>query len=307
MKNRILNIGTRSSELAMYQANLVASILNKNGYQTQIIKIESEGDINLIQPIYKVGFSGVFTKTLDIALLNNKIDIAVHSLKDVPTNLAKGIENLAVLKREVSSDILKYKGDNVDFSSDLIIGTGSIRRKAQWLSKYPNHTIEGLRGNVNTRLQKIEDNSHWKGAIFAKAGLKRINLLGKNFIELDWMLPAPAQGAITISTRINDETIKEIRTVLNDEESEITTTIERDFMNAIQAGCSSPVAALAICKKNVIHFTGLIISLDGKEKALVEKSTSKANWKKFGLKCANEMKKNHQPLIDKIKLDLDEL
>jgi hydroxymethylbilane synthase len=304
--DRIIKIGTRASELAMYQANLVASILLKNNIKSEIIKIDSEGDINLIQPIYKLGFSGVFTKSLDTALINKKIDIAVHSLKDVPTDMAENIQNIAVLERADSKDILKYKGKNIDFSDDLTIGTGSIRRKAQWLNKYPNHTIEGLRGNVNTRLKKIDTNSHWKGAIFAKAGLKRIDLLGENFIDLDWMIPAPAQGAIAVASRMDDD-LSEIREALNHVSTEICTTIERDFMNAIQAGCSSPVGAITTIEKDEVHFTGLLISLDGKQKAILNKSIQIDNSKGFGVICANEMKANHQQLINDIKLDLNNL
>lgn len=304
--DRIIKIGTRASELAMYQANLVASILLKNNIKSEIVKIDSEGDIDLIQPIYKLGFSGVFTKSLDTALINKKIDIAVHSLKDVPTDLAESIQNLAVLERADSKDILKFKGKNIDFSADLVIGTGSIRRKAQWLNKYPNHTIEGLRGNVNTRLKKIDSNSHWKGAIFAKAGLKRINLLGENFIDLDWMIPAPAQGAIAVASRIDDDLI-EIRNALNHRPTEICTTIERDFMNAIQAGCSSPVGAITTIDKNEVHFTGLLISLDGKQKAVLNKTIKLDDSKGFGVTCANEMKGSHQQLINDIKLDLNSL
>ena len=303
---KVIKIGTRSSELAMYQANLVAHLLGQSGVETEIIKIDSKGDIDLIQPIYKLGFSGVFTKSLDTALLNNQIDIAVHSLKDVPTNLAEGITNLAVLERAESKDILKFKGSNVDFSNELVIGTGSIRRKAQWLNKYPHHKVEGLRGNVNTRLKKIDTNTHWKGAIFAKAGLKRINLLGDNYIDLDWMIPAPAQGAIVVSSRQNDD-LDEIRTILNHLPSEICTTIERDFMNAIQAGCSSPVGAIATLIDDVVHFKGLIISLDGKDKAVIEKSISVKDSSGFGISCANEMKAKYQSLIDSIKLDLEVL
>ncbi|MGV6862034.1 MAG: hydroxymethylbilane synthase [Putridiphycobacter sp.] len=305
--DRPIKIGTRTSELAMYQANLVAKMLNDAGFQTKIVKIDSEGDIDLIQPIYKIGFSGVFTKSLDIALLNKKIDIAVHSLKDVPTNLAEGIENLAVLKRADVNDVLVYKGDNLDLTQNLTFGTGSIRRKAQWLSRYPHHKIEGLRGNVNTRLQKIETNKHWKGAIFAKAGLERINLLKENHLVLDWMIPAPAQGAIVVASRIGDKSIAEIRSVLNHTDTEVCTKVERDFMNAIQAGCSSPVGAIAKIKDEVLTFKGLIISLDGLEKALVEKSVHVKESNGFGILCANEMKKNHQSLIDKIKLDLDQI
>jgi hydroxymethylbilane synthase len=307
MSSKAIKIGTRSSELAMYQAEIVAYFLAKKGVTSEIIKIESKGDIDLIQPIYKLGFTGVFTKSLDIALLNNQIDIAVHSLKDVPTNLADGLENIAVLERATTKDILVFKGNNVDFSESLTIGTGSIRRKAQWLHHFPHHKVEGLRGNVNTRLQKIEDHKHWKGAVFAKAGLQRIHLLGDNFIDLNWMIPAPAQGAIVVTALKNNTINKKIRSILNHKPSEICTTIERDFMNGIQAGCSSPVGAIATIKNELLTFKGLIISIDGKEKAEIEKVIETDKAKDLGFECAQEMKEKHKDLIKRIKIDLSTL
>jgi hydroxymethylbilane synthase len=307
MSSKAIKIGTRSSELAMYQAEIVAYFLAKKGVTSEIIKIESKGDIDLIQPIYKLGFTGVFTKSLDTALLNNQIDIAVHSLKDVPTNLADGLENIAVLERATTKDILVFKGNNVDFSESLTIGTGSIRRKAQWLHHFPHHKVEGLRGNVNTRLQKIEDHKHWKGAVFAKAGLQRIHLLGDNFIDLNWMIPAPAQGAIVVTALKNNTINKKIRSILNHKPSEICTTIERDFMNGIQAGCSSPVGAIATIKNELLTFKGLIISIDGKEKAEIEKVIETDKAKDLGFECAQEMKEKHKDLIKRIKIDLSTL
>ena len=304
--NRIIRIGTRSSDLAMWQANLVASILTKNGVQSEIIKIDSHGDIDLIQPIYNMGISGVFTKSLDTALLNQKIDIAVHSFKDVPTRLPKRIINLAVLERADTRDILKYKGD-FDDSKEHIIGTGSIRRKAQWLNKYPNHKIEPLRGNVNTRLQKIEDNEHWSGAIFAKAGLERLDLQGDNYVDLDWMIPAPAQGAIVVQCREKDNVTQSLKKMLNHFHSEVTTTVERDFMNKVEAGCSSPIGGIAEVQGEEIHFTGLMISIDGTEKAIVQQISQVKNYKKFGKECGIEMLMKHGKLVQKIKDDLDNM
>jgi hydroxymethylbilane synthase len=303
---RTIRIGTRSSNLAMWQANLVASILKENGVESEIIKIESQGDIDLKQPIYEMGISGVFTKSLDIALLNQKIDIAVHSLKDVPTHLPKRIINLAVLERADSRDILKYKGE-FDESLSHTIGTGSIRRKAQWLNKYPNHKIEALRGNVNTRLQKIEDNEHWSGAIFAKSGLERLDLQGDNFIDLDWMIPAPAQGAIVVQCREKDGITQSLKKILNHFHSEVTTTVERDFMNKIEAGCSSPIGGIAEVQGEEIHFTGLIISIDGTEKATVQQISHVKNYKKFGKECGIEMLMKHGKLVRKIKVDLENM
>ena len=206
MKNKI-RIGTRESQLAVWQATAVQQLLAANGFESELVYIKSEGDIDLETPLYEMGVQGIFTRSLDIALLNNKIDIAVHSMKDVPVQLAKGIIQAAVLKRASYKDLLVYKEDDSflqDKDSAAVIATSSIRRKAQWLHRYPNHTIENLRGNVNTRLQKVKENN-WQGAIFAAAGLERINLRPQNCIELDWMLPAPAQGAIMVVCREDDD------------------------------------------------------------------------------------------------------
>jgi hydroxymethylbilane synthase len=173
-----IRIGTRESELAVWQATLVKDMLAQQGVHSELVFIKSEGDIDLVTPLYELGVQGVFTRSLDAAMLNNRIDIAVHSMKDVPVQLAKGIQQAAVLKRASWKDIFVYK-NSFDFLNDLnseaIIATSSIRRKAQWLNRYPNHKIENLRGNVNTRLKKVAEHN-WNGAIFAAAGLERIGL-----------------------------------------------------------------------------------------------------------------------------------
>src|SRR5687768_3335249 len=173
-----IRIGTRESQLAVWQAKQVKNLLAQHGIASDLIYIKSEGDIDLKTPLYEMGVLGIFTRSLDTALLNDKIDIAVHSMKDVPTRLPQGIALAAVLKRGSFQDLLVYK-ENITFLDDqyskAVIATSSIRRKAQWLHRYPNHTIKNLRGNVNTRLQKL-GGSYWNGAVFAAAGLERINL-----------------------------------------------------------------------------------------------------------------------------------
>ena len=209
---KIIRIGTRESELALWQANKVRKELAVLGYESVLVPIKSMGDIVLDKPLYELGITGVFTKNLDIALLNNKIDIAVHSFKDVPTKLPFGIVQGAILKRGDFNDVLVIKEDENFFTKEsAIIATGSLRRKAQWLYRYPHHTITGLRGNVNTRLQKLEDND-WDGAIFAAAGLKRLKLLPEKekHIKLDWMIPAPAQGAVMVAVLDENEELKAI-------------------------------------------------------------------------------------------------
>jgi len=295
---RVLHIGTRDSQLAVWQATLVKDELAKHNIESELVYIKSEGDIDLATPLYEIGVQGVFTRTLDAALLTNKIDIAVHSMKDVPTQLAKGISQAAVLKRASYKDIFVYKGEFTALNSELrtqnsklVIATSSIRRKAQWLHRYPNHTVENLRGNVNTRLKKVKENN-WNGAIFAAAGLERIHLRPENSIELDWMLPAPAQGAIMVVCRTNDEATKEACSKLNDEATELCTKIERDFLRTLMGGCSTPISALAIVEGDTIYFKGNIFSLDGKYFAGTEKKAQIENASTLGVESGNEVLAN---------------
>ncbi len=269
---KTIRIGTRSSELALWQANTVSNQLIYLGHETEIVKIDSIGDEVLNKPLYELGTTGVFTKNLDVALLNDKIDIAVHSLKDVPTVLPKGIVQAAVLKRGVHHDILALKKDEEFFTrKTATIATGSLRRKAQWLYRFPHHNITGLRGNVNTRLRKLEENE-WDGAIFAMAGLQRIGLLPDNLLKLDWMLPAPAQGAVMIAALEKDTELLEICSELNDKETELCVGIEREFLNKLEGGCSSPIGALAMIKDDELKFKGALFSKDGKHKVEFSKS-----------------------------------
>jgi len=205
--SKIIRIGTRDSELALWQANAIQQMLEKLGHKTQLVPVKSTGDLVLNKPLYELGITGIFTRTLDIAMLNHDIDLAVHSLKDVPTVLPKGIVQAAVIKRGNVRDTLVFK-NNEEFLSqrDAVIATGSLRRKAQWLNRFPTHTIVDLRGNVNSRLQKVENND-WNGAIFAAAGIGRIDIRPENAINLEWMVPAPAQGTIMITALEEDENI----------------------------------------------------------------------------------------------------
>ncbi len=291
MINKTIRIGTRKSPLALYQAERVQTALQKQGYTTEIIGINTEGDIDLVTPLYEMGVQGVFTKAADAALLSGQIDIAVHSLKDVPTQLAQGIMQAAVLTRDSPNDILVFKDntsflENVDYQA--VIATGSIRRKAQWLNRFPNHRLENLRGNVNTRLQKLKE-SDWNGAIFAAAGLERIGLRPQNSIDLDWMLPAPAQGAIAVVCRVGEEWLVEACATLNDSLTALCTHIERDFLRQLMGGCSTPIAALAMADKNDIILRGNICSLNGDEKIEIEVKMPIENAQNLGKMGAKEI------------------
>lgn len=287
---KVIKIGTRDSDLAMYQAKTVQKKLTDLGYQTELIPVKSTGDIVLDKPLYELGITGIFTKTLDIAMLNGTVDIAVHSMKDVPTLLPKGIQQTAVLKRASTLDILVHKG--LSFLENTgIIATGSLRRKAQWLNRYPKHEVVDLRGNVNLRLQKLEDNN-WEGAIFAKAGLERIEVLPENYIDLDWMIPAPAQGAMVVHTMVNDDFCTAALQKLNNKETDICTAIERDFLSTLEGGCTAPIGALAILEDGKIIFNGVLFSLDGKQKIEVNQTTTIDDISDFGANCAHEVLRN---------------
>jgi hydroxymethylbilane synthase len=289
--NKTIRIGTRDSELALWQAHTVQKKLNDLGYKTEIIAVKSQGDILLDKPLYELGITGIFTKTLDIAMINGQVDIAVHSMKDVPTALPIGIIQAAVLERATTLDILVHNG-NLDFlEGNGTIATGSLRRQAQWLHKYPNHNVVDIRGNVNTRMQKLTE-SDWNGAVFAAAGLERINLKPTNFIDLDWMIPAPAQGAMVIVAMQNDDFCREAVAKLNHSETEICTYIERQFLKILEGGCTAPIGALAKINNNEIHFVGNLFSTDGKEKLEIERTISSDNWSDFGQHCANEILEN---------------
>ena len=293
MSEKTISIGTRDSELALWQAHTVQKQLNDLGYKTEIIAVKSQGDIILDKPLYELGITGIFTKTLDIAMINGQVDIAVHSMKDVPTALPIGIVQAAVLERANILDILVHKG-NLDFlESNGTIATGSLRRQAQWWNKYPNHKVVDLRGNVNTRMQKLNEND-WNGAVFAAAGLERINLKPENYINLDWMVPAPAQGAMVVVAMADDNFTLDALSQLNHIETEICTYIERQFLKTLEGGCTAPIGAIAIYneKEDTINFKGVLLSIDGKQKLEIEKVVDISEWKKLGFNAAQEILNN---------------
>lgn len=305
-KNRIIKIGTRDSELALWQAHTVEKQLNDLGYKTEIVAVKSQGDIILDKPLYELGITGIFTKTLDVAMISGQVDIAVHSMKDVPTALPQGIVQAAVLERANTVDILVHKG-NLDFlNTEGTIATGSLRRQAQWLNKYPKHKVVDLRGNVNTRMQKLQDND-WNGAVFAAAGLERIKLKPETFIDLDWMIPAPAQGAMMVVAMAEDTFALEALSELNHVETEICTYIERQFLRTLEGGCTAPIGALATYneKTDQIDFNGVLFSINGQQKFEINRSFDISEWKKLGFNCAKEILDNGgTELMKEIKLQL---
>ncbi|XZF12528.1 hydroxymethylbilane synthase [Chitinophagaceae bacterium MMS25-I14] len=296
--NKIIKIGTRESQLAVWQATQVQQLLAQHSVTAELVYIKSEGDIDLQTPLYEIGVQGIFTKTLDIALLSGTIDIAVHSMKDVPTQLAHGIVQAAVLPRASWKDIFVYKGKPITNGewpvandATFTIATSSIRRKAQWLHRYPGTKIENLRGNVNTRLRKVAE-SNWDGAIFAAAGLERIGLRPAEAVDIDWMLPAPAQGAIMVVCREKDNYGLDACRPFHDADTALCTQIERDFLRTLMGGCSTPISALAEVKDGNILFEGNLLSLDGAKKTEIKQTIPAADAATAGHKLAIEILQN---------------
>lgn len=288
--SRTIRIGTRDSKLALWQATTVQNLLEQQGCRTELVPVKSEGDLDLVTPLYAMGVQGVFTKTLDAYLLSHKIDVAVHSLKDVPTQMALGLMQAAVLPRASYKDLyVPHPAKPGSFGTDCI-ATGSVRRKALWLNRYPASHIENLRGNVQTRLQKLED-SHWDAAIFAAAGLERITLRPETAVELDWMLPAPAQGAVMVACRSEDREVADRCMPFNDADTAICVQVERDFLKTLMGGCSTPICALAQIKDENLFFEGCILSLDGQERLDISYTGTVESSSGIGITLADELLK----------------
>jgi hydroxymethylbilane synthase len=270
----------------------VKARLERLGFPCKLILLKTLGDINLVEPLYALGVQGVFTKELDSALLSHQADAAVHSLKDVPTILPIGLVIVAVMERASYEDVLVHKeGFDPAKSEEAIIATSSIRRKSQWLKRFPKHTLVNVRGNVETRLRKFKEEG-WDGIIFAKAALERLNLVPKDFTVLDWMLPAPAQGAIAVVCRKEDERVFQACRSLNHEPTEVRINVERDFLYHLEGGCSVPISALATIKQDKVLLKGMISSLDGVREVKTEKTGSIKEWKKIGLEAAKEIRQS---------------
>jgi hydroxymethylbilane synthase len=289
-----IQIGTRDSQLAVWQAKFVQSILASLGLESELVFIKSDGELDLVSPLYEMGVQGIFTKTLDIALLDKRIDIAVHSLKDVPTQLPKGLVIAATPARASAADVLVFKSEKVQPEStpNYTLATSSLRRKAQWLHRFPGHRIETLRGNINSRLDKLHQNEHWNGALFAGAGIERIGLEVPNMQALDWMLPAPAQGALGVVCREADTHLREVCAQLNHRDTQLATAAERQFLRHLMGGCSMPIAALAIIEDDMMWLRGNVLSIDGTQKAEVDMAFLAEEGANAGSKAAEQLLKN---------------
>ena len=300
----MIRIGTRNSPLAMWQAKEVEQKLQNLGYETSLVPVLSSGDKNLNQPLYSLGITGVFTKDLDIALFNNEIDIAVHSLKDVPTLLPQNIEISAVLERDFPQDVLvrKSSSKNKDLA-ELKIATSSLRRRAFWLEQFPETEFFDIRGNVQTRLKKLEEGD-FDATLFSLAGIKRMEM-ELDFEFLDFMISAPSQGVVAIASRIDDVETRKILQKINHEETQICVEIERNFLRTLEGGCTAPIGAIAKFEDNKIYFKGKLNALDGAKTLNLVEEFEYNHSENFGEKFAKIiLEKGGKEMMEVIKSKL---
>ncbi|WP_028950128.1 hydroxymethylbilane synthase [Sulfurihydrogenibium subterraneum] len=303
-----VRIGTRKSQLALWQANYIANLINQiQGVEVELVKITTSGDKILDVPLAKIGGKGLFVKEIEDALLKGEIDIAVHSLKDVPTQLPDGLDIVAITEREDPRDAflsVKYKSLQ-DLPTGAVVGTSSLRRKSQIMKMRNDLTIKDLRGNVDTRIRKLEE-GRYDAIILAYAGLKRLGLDSKvsYIFSPQEMVPAVCQGFLGIEARVDDERIKKILEPINNQESFVRATAERSFLKTLEGGCQVPLGAYCEIKEGYIYITGFIADLEGKtfvKESLSEKIIDTNQAKDLGQKLANILlEKGGKEILTKI-------
>lgn len=301
---RSIRIGTRNSALALWQAREVARQLQNNNYRTEIVPIVSSGDKNLNQPLYSLGITGVFTRDLDTALLNDEIDIAVHSLKDVPTSLPENIKLVAYLERDFPQDVLiRRKSAKNKELHELKLATSSLRRRAFWLKKYPDTQFFDIRGNIQTRLQKLEEQD-FDATILSLAGIKRMKM-DIEYEMLPIMISAPSQGVIAVAGHTDKQEINDILSNINHRKTQICVEMERNFLSTLEGGCTAPIGAFAEFSDNQIRFKAALCSLDGKNYIATDENFEYHEDENFGQKFAHTVLENGgKELMDEIKTQL---
>lgn len=269
MRHERFRIGTRGSALALWQAKETERLLTETfeGAEISIVRISTKGDEVLDKPLTGIGDKGLFTKEIEDALFEDRIDLAVHSLKDLPTELPEGLGIAAVLRREEPRDVFVSR-DNTPLSemgSGAVIGTSSLRRTAQLKRMRPDLVIKDIRGNVETRIGKVL-NGDYDGTILAFAGVKRLGLTDRiaGMFSLEEMLPAPGQGIIAIEAKTSSAAYEALRAV-NDTDSEICALAERAFLRTLEGGCQVPVAANAYVSGRNVVLKGRVISAEGEK------------------------------------------
>jgi hydroxymethylbilane synthase len=266
-----VRIGTRSSPLALWQANHVAGLLHTsdNPLEIQIIELQTAGDQDREAPLAQIGGQGLFTKEIQRALLDGRVDVAVHSLKDLPTLPVDGLLLAAVPKRGPTGDALIAKGKRsfVDLPRGALVATGSLRRRAQVLHRRPDLRLVEIRGNVETRLDKLE-RDNLDGIILAEAGLERLGLADRitEILDPSWMLPAVGQGALGLECRSDDEVCKRLLARIDDPTTRQIVLAERAMLRGLGGGCQLPIGAAGSATDQMLTLRGVVLSPDGSAK-----------------------------------------
>ena len=285
--NKLVSIGTRGSALALWQARQVQNMLGTVGLKSELMPISSSGDKDLHKPLYEMGVQGIFTKELDVALLEGLVDLAVHSMKDVPITLPKDIATAFIPKRGPVADVFISKNDSWE-NDKSVVATSSLLRSAQWMHRYPHHSIIDIRGNVPTRLKKFET-LDCQGTIMAMAGLKRLEILPKQHTVLEWMVPAPAQGALLITALESNKSLIAKLSTLNNDETALCVAQERIFLRELEGGSTAPSGALAKIEGDQIHFVGNITQRGGKKQLVFDQYMPLENAHDIGSIAAKEL------------------
>ncbi len=292
-----VKIATRSSKLALWQANWVKDRIEHLHPETEVelVHLKTKGDKILDAPLAKVGGKGLFVKELETALLNHEADIAVHSMKDVPTELPDGLEISIITKRETPNDaFVSNKYISLDsLPLNAIVGTSSLRRIAQLQRLRPDITFKTLRGNVNTRLKKLDD-GEFDAIILAAAGLIRLDLEKRItwLMPYDTSLPAIGQGAVCIESRVNDRAILDIIGPLKDEETTYNVLAERSLLLRLNGGCQVPLAGFAVTKGDRLSLTGLLASTDGSKFIKKTEEGTVSDYGNIGTRLGERLLKN---------------
>jgi len=288
-----LRIATRGSPLALWQAEHVAAELRRHhpNLSTELIRIKTLGDKILDVPLAKVGGKGLFTKEIEEALLDGRADLAVHSMKDVPTELPDGLAIRSILEREDPRDAYATitGGDFSTLPEDARIGTSSLRRVSQLKARFPGFSFVSLRGNVQTRLSKL--GTEVEAVILAAAGVKRLKISGEmhGYFSTEEMLPAVAQGAIGIETRIGDDTTNARVDVLNHPDTADCVLAERSFLARLEGGCQVPIGAHALLDGDRIRIEGLVAEVDGSTIIRREAGAGRSEASDLGVRLADDV------------------
>lgn len=290
-----IRIGTRGSQLALWQANKVAAMIKERypGTGVELVKIKTTGDKILDSPLSKIGDKGLFVKEIETALSNGKVDIAVHSAKDMPTEIPEGLMLAAYLKRDDPSDaLISASGQGLDeLHEGAVIGTSSLRRRAQLLSYRPDFNFVDLRGNVDTRLRKLHD-ENLDAILLSGAGLTRLGLGDKitERIPVSIIIPAVGQGLIVIEARAEDTAALNFIGFANDRDTAVCVIAERAFSDRIGGGCQVPMGALATLNEEVMRLVAVVASLDGDTLIRAEIDGPAGNGEALGWELAEIMK-----------------